>query len=185
MSKPYDMIRPGSVLVAEPYLGDAYFGRATVLIAEHNESGSVGFILNKPLTFDVADLVAEFPSRGFTLGLGGPLQPQTLHFVHTLGSSVPGSVPLYGNLSWGGDFEVLCRLVEAGMAGPGDVRFFLGYSSWAEGQLREETEQEEWAVTTVACETIMEDTEGLWYDLVARMPGHTHWLLVPLHPEDN
>ena len=175
----------GSVIVAEPYAGDAYFDRAAVLVTEHGEAGSVGFILNKPLSVDVADLVDEFPARGFRLGVGGPIQPQTLHFIHRFGEIIPGATHLYDNLYWGGDFTVLCCLIGAGVATSSDVRFFLGYSSWCAGQLADEMNREVWGVAGASEQIILGDTRGLWYDLVSRMPEYTHWLFAPLHAEAN
>ena len=41
----------GLLLVAEPsIIGDVSFNRSVVLLAEYNENGAVGFILNKPLS---------------------------------------------------------------------------------------------------------------------------------------
>ena len=40
----------GSLLVAEPsILHDDSFNRSIILLTEHNENSSVGFILNRPL----------------------------------------------------------------------------------------------------------------------------------------
>ena len=42
--------KKGHLLIAEPsILGDVSFNRSVVLLAEHNDEGSIGFILNKPL----------------------------------------------------------------------------------------------------------------------------------------
>ena len=37
----------GRILISAPFLGDI-FKRSVILLKEHNEEGSVGFILNKP-----------------------------------------------------------------------------------------------------------------------------------------
>jgi putative AlgH/UPF0301 family transcriptional regulator len=44
----------GKLLVADPsIIGDFSFTRAVVLLADHNDEGSVGFILNKPMSHDL------------------------------------------------------------------------------------------------------------------------------------
>jgi len=54
----------GLLLVAEPsIIGDVSFNRSVVLLAEYNESGSVGFILNKPLQYKLRDFVPEINSK--------------------------------------------------------------------------------------------------------------------------
>ena len=48
----------GYLLVAEPsIIGDISFNRSVVLLAEYNENGSVGFILNKPLPYSINDFI--------------------------------------------------------------------------------------------------------------------------------
>ena len=50
----------GKLLIAEPSLtGDVSFNRSVVLLAEHSNEGSVGFILNKPLEYQINDLVLK------------------------------------------------------------------------------------------------------------------------------
>lgn len=40
----------GHLLIAEPsIIGDVSFNRSVVLLADHSQEGSIGFILNKPL----------------------------------------------------------------------------------------------------------------------------------------
>ena len=47
----------GDVLVAEPFLHGKYFGRSVVLITEGSEESTMGLVLNKPLTYDVSNIV--------------------------------------------------------------------------------------------------------------------------------
>ena len=54
------LIQKGHILLAEPALtGDVSFSRAVILIAAHNPKGSVGFILNKPLTYTLDELIED------------------------------------------------------------------------------------------------------------------------------
>lgn len=69
-------------MLSEPYLADPNFERTAILLTEHNEEGSVGFILNKPSdsrVSEVMDTMKDFDSRIF---IGGPVQQDTLHFIH-------------------------------------------------------------------------------------------------------
>ena len=49
----------GSLLVSEPFQNDSYFKRAVVLLSEHDNSGTLGFILNKPTDLRVNDAVDD------------------------------------------------------------------------------------------------------------------------------
>ena len=54
----------GVLLIAEPsIIGDVSFNRSVVLLAEHNQNGSVGFILNKPLKYRLKDFIPEVKSK--------------------------------------------------------------------------------------------------------------------------
>ena len=46
-------ITKGNILIARPTLYDFTFNRTVVIITDHNEKGSIGFILNKPLNQNV------------------------------------------------------------------------------------------------------------------------------------
>ncbi|MEC8684115.1 MAG: YqgE/AlgH family protein, partial [Bacteroidota bacterium] len=63
----------GKLLIAEPaIIGDVSFNRSVVLLANHNEEGSVGFILNKPLTFTLNELIPEIKGDAMQIYNGGP-----------------------------------------------------------------------------------------------------------------
>ena len=50
----------GHLLVAEPsIIGDVSFNRSVVLLADHSDNGSVGFILNKILDFAEVRMFAK------------------------------------------------------------------------------------------------------------------------------
>ena len=77
----------GSILIAEPFLQDAYFQRSVVLLIEHTEHGSMGFVLNKKTDLIVNSFFkefAEFPE--IPIYLGGPVSPNRLFFIHSLGA---------------------------------------------------------------------------------------------------
>ena len=41
-------VSAGKLLISEPFMFDENFKRTVIFLTEHNEKGSVGFILNKP-----------------------------------------------------------------------------------------------------------------------------------------
>ena len=58
-----------------------------------------------------------------------------LHYVHTLGEKIEGSQEIMKGLYWGGDFEVVKKMVENNKVDNSNIRFFAGYSGWNENQL--------------------------------------------------
>ena len=81
--------KKGKLLIAEPSLtGDVSFNRSVVLLAEHNQEGSVGFILNKPLNYSINDLVEEIQVP-FPVYNGGPVEQDNLYFIHKVPELIP------------------------------------------------------------------------------------------------
>lgn len=175
----------GKLLISEPSLRDFYFNRSVVLLTEHSEAeGTVGLILNKPIHLKLSEVVKEFPDNDFPLFLGGPVHPERLFYLHTLGDSVPGSIEVIKGLYWGGDIQKLMEMIELNLVGPGEVRFFIGYSGWDPKQLDRELEESSWIVTQCCTKTIMERTpERLWGNMLKELGNdYAIWANFPADP---
>lgn len=159
MSKEENVNFEGKVLVSDPFLQDPYFTRSVVLITEMNENGSIGFILNKPLSLSVEDAIEGFPDFDKFLSLGGPVDQETMLFVHRKGDILDGSLPLSNGLYWGGDFEQLKVLISQELIKPDDIYFYLGYAGWSPEQLEAEIEQGNWSVSDFS-PVYLEDDES-------------------------
>lgn len=170
----YDDLQPepGMLLIAPPMLEDPNFRRAVVLLCEHNAQGSFGLILNYPLTLHLGEVLDEVAHRQDPLSLGGPVQPNTLHFLHRHGEHIPDALSVVDGVYWGGDFEGLKDLLETNATGTHDLRFFLGYAGWGAGQLEEEIELGGWILAPAAAADIFpEAPDRLWRATLRRMGG--------------
>ena len=130
----------GSILISEPFLQDAYFQRSVVLLVEHTQEGSMGFVLNKKTELSVNTFFADL--QGFPempIYLGGPVSANRLFFIHSLGDLIiPNSLKINDHLYFDGDFSALIHYIQNGHSVDGKVKFFLGYSGWQKGQLHNE-----------------------------------------------
>jgi len=72
----------GSLLISEPFLVDSYFKRSVVLLSEHDDKGTLGFILNKPTDVTLNEAVDDFPDFKVPLYFGGPVETDTLFYIH-------------------------------------------------------------------------------------------------------
>ncbi|GGC78955.1 transcriptional regulator [Flavobacterium lutivivi] len=139
-----EKLKKGSLLIAEPsIIGDLSFNRSVILLADHNEDGSVGFIMNKPLKFSLKDLVPEINSK-FKVYNGGPVEQDNLYFIHNVPNLIPGSIEISNGIYWGGNFEVTKDLLNSGLLKKKNIRFFLGYSGWGINQLETEMQANSW-----------------------------------------
>ncbi|MBN1599611.1 MAG: YqgE/AlgH family protein [Bacteroidales bacterium] len=177
----------GKVLVSEPFLLDNYFKRSIVLITEHNEEGTIGFVLNKPVDININDVIEDFPKIDAEVALGGPVSTNTLHYIHTLGDIIPNSVPVLKNIWWGGEFAIVERLISSGNLDRAQIRFFLGYSGWSPNQLENELSENAWVVSDITPEEIMTPmNKHFWIKTLRRMgKKYEMWSNFPENPEMN
>lgn len=140
-------LKKGNLLIAEPSLmGDLSFNRSVILLADHTESGSVGFIINKPLKYTIHDLIPEIKAT-FKIYNGGPVEQDNLYFIHNIPELIPNSVEISNGIYWGGEYESTKELINKGKIGKDNIRFFLGYTSWEENQLEAEMQESSWIIT--------------------------------------
>jgi len=137
----------GKILIAEPFMLDENFKKSVILICEHNKEGSLGFILNKPVNMFITDLIDDFPEFKCSVYFGGPVATDTIHYIHNVGELLENSVKIEAGVYWGGDFDKLKFLVENELILPKNIKFFVGYSGWSEGQLATEIDTGSWVIS--------------------------------------
>ena len=179
-------IQPGKLLLAEPFMRDSHFKRTVVLLTDHGEGGSVGFILNKQIDSSIDDLVADFPEFNSTVFYGGPVQTDTIHYIHNVGDLLDDSTRIADGVYWGGNFEKLKFLITAELIKPKNIRFFVGYSGWSDGQLDEELESGSWVLADMDSNYLFKnENDQLWtkimenkgdtFSVIAQMPEGADW----------
>jgi len=159
------LLAKGKLLISEPFLPDPNFSRSVVILTEYNSTeGAFGFILNKPTDLEMNDVIDSFPGASFPFHYGGPVNPESLFFLHTLGETViPESRTVMDDLHWSGNYEEVLSLINMGKIGPQDVKFFGGYSGWGVGQLENELNEHSWIISSLPAFDIMStDPALLW-----------------------
>ncbi|WP_115463143.1 YqgE/AlgH family protein [Winogradskyella aurantiaca] len=178
----------GQLLIAEPsIIGDLSFNRAVILLADHNSLGSVGFILNKPLDYNLKDLIdgTESTIRVFN---GGPVEQDNLYFIHTSPELIPNSIEIANGIYWGGDFNIVLDLINSGAISGDNIKFFLGYSGWDENQLDSELESKAWLVSNNTYKNAIVSKLGktFWRDKMLELGGdYCIWSNAPENPSYN
>jgi len=160
----------GKVLISEPFLNDPNFKRTIILLTEHGEEGSIGFVLNKPTDYRIHEVIEEFPEFDSVVYYGGPVQLNTLQFIYKGENVIDGSIEIMPGLYWGGSFDILKTLISSGAVSPRDFRFFLGYSGWIDGQINDELAINSWIVANSSIENIFSDEpDKLWRETLKGM----------------
>ncbi len=177
----------GKILISEPFLPDPNFTRTVVLICEHNEEGTFGLVLNKPSLLHLKDVMENISRKDHLLYIGGPVQQDTLHYIHRRGD-IDGAIAIAPGIFWGGNFEKMLLLLESGQADPKDFQFFLGYSGWGKTQLLDELAQNSWIVSDIVTPRQIFETaaDSLWKQVLSEMGGKFKMFSnYPLDPRSN
>jgi putative transcriptional regulator len=178
----------GSLLVAEPFMWDPNFKRTVTLICENDaENGTFGFVLNRPLEMKLHEAIHGVKKFNARLYYGGPVELDTLHFLHKFGDEIEGAVEVCEGVYWGGNFEKLKALINSGTVSPNDFRFFLGYSGWSSGQLEDEMTELSWITHEANSSHIFKiKPDDLWKEVLKEKGGeYSQMVNYPDDPTNN
>ncbi len=165
----------GTILISDPFLRDPNFARSIVLLAEHNEAGSFGFVLNNAIDLTINVALKDDTLPESVIFQGGPVQVDTLHFIHSLGANIiEESKEIMPDVYWGGDFKKAFDILRKSPELANRFVFFAGYSGWGPHQLEDELEEEAWIVSTIGSAMVFNaniDSTELWKKAMRRLGG--------------
>ena len=172
MSIDNNKIEVGSLLISEPFMDDPNFQRSVILLCEHGEEGSLGFVLNKEVEeLTLKDVISDVGDCSFPLYLGGPVENNLLQFIHAVGNQIDHSIRIAEGVYWGGDFEQLKFLLREGLVNEEQVKFFFGYSGWSPEQLDLEVKEKAWMTAEVDASGVFGQSALLWKKTLYEMGG--------------
>ena len=139
-------------LIAMPSLEDSCFSRALIYIAEHNEHGALGLIVNRPIEINLATLLEKIsvplaPEDSIRLGsqpvlFGGPVQTDRGFVLHRPVGQWQSTLMVNQEVGLTSSRDVLLSFARDGQ--PGEILVTLGYSGWGPGQIEQELAQNSW-----------------------------------------
>lgn len=182
---------PGALLISEPFLHEDYFDHSVTALIEYEPAGAaMGVVLNHPSEYSLQELVDGVTLKDpVEVYCGGPVAQDRLYFIHTLGDVIPGTQPLGDGLWIGGDFDPMLDIVNSGYNLEGQVRFFIGYSGWSEGQLDDELQHNVWTVaplTASPAHMLTGSGDAYWHRAVKALGDDFRgWLFHPQNPMAN
>jgi len=176
----------GKILIAEPLLSDPHFQRGVVYLCEHNEEGSYGFVVNKPLDKTLDYFIDALDVENIPVYLGGPVDSSSLHFLHIRGDLLGGESNDNG-IFFDGDFSQAVSSLKNKEMSTNEILFFLGYAGWSPGQLKEEVHKKSWLVAeTNQLNLFTQKSETLWKESILALDQEYHILTtLPKDPNLN
>ena len=183
-----DSPAPGILLIADPFLKDPNFMRTVVFLCEHQDEGSFGFVLNKNYEYTLDELVSGLDDlKKIPVYLGGPVQMDTIHFLHLYPDKISGGYEIIDGVFWGGSFETAIELIRSGEIDMNKIRFYIGYSGWGSGQLADELKEKSWLTVQASRRLVFHKTPSeIWKDALRGMGGEYEMMVnFPIDPQLN
>ena len=183
------MIEPGAgiLLISDPFLKDPNFMRTVVFLCEHQEQGSFGFVLNRKYENTLDELIPELEGHQLPLFYGGPVQMDTIHFLHQYPDEIPGGQEVMKGIFWGGDFEKVVEMIKNEELDEKKIRFYIGYSGWSDGQLTNELIEKSWLTVEATRQLIFHiDHTEIWKAALKQLGGDYEMMInFPIDPQLN
>jgi len=183
------MIDPGSgiLLISDPFLKDPNFMRTVVFLCEHQDQGSFGFVLNRKYENTIDELIPELEGHKISLFYGGPVQMDTIHFLHQYPEEIPGGQEVMRGIFWGGDFDKVVEMIKNDEIDENKIRFFIGYSGWSDGQLKNELDEKSWLTVKATRKLVFHnDYKEIWKDSLKQLGGEYEIMInFPIDPQLN
>lgn len=181
------LLEPGMLLIADPFLKDPNFMRTVVFLCEHQDEGSFGFVLNRSYDYTLNELVSGLEDLKIPVFYGGPVQIDTIHFLHQYPDLIPGGYEITDGIFWGGDFETAINLIRNKEIDLHRIRFYIGYSGWGSGQLSDELKEKTWLTVQANRKIIFhKETDEIWKDSLRLLGGEYEMMInFPIDPQLN
>ncbi len=183
------MLRPkdNMLLIADPFLQDDHFKRSVIYLCSHNKLGSIGFALNKKFSHSLNQLIGGIDDFEIPVFVGGPVENDSIHFIHQYPQLIRGSQKISETIFWGGDFDCAKELILKEKLEYDKIKFFIGYSGWGAGQLNGELKEKSWLLSHSNDSIVFNcPSESVWKESILLMgPDYKEIINYPLDPQLN
>ena len=144
-------------------------------------------MLNRSYDYSLNELVSGLEDLKIPVFYGGPVQIDTIHFLHQYPELIPGGYEITDGIFWGGDFETAINLIRNNQIDLHRIRFYIGYSGWGSGQLSDELKEKTWLTVQANRKIIFhKETEEIWKDSLRLLGGDYEMMInFPIDPQLN
>ena len=134
----YD-VNAGDVIVAPPAVAHGVFHQTVILLGQHNQEGTQGWVMNRATGHGVSEIIKELNielDQDIPLYWGGPVSPQTVWMLHSTDWALGNTREINSEWAVTSNEQMFHHIANGDE--PSYYRVFMGYSGWVEGQLQEE-----------------------------------------------
>ncbi len=139
-------LKSGFYIKSTAALIGSFFENTTILLVEHNEEGSIGFVTNKSFEKSLHELIEFNYTKPFPLMDGGPVDREHLFVLHKRPDIIDGGIKISNGLYWGGNINQVIEAINTRGANKQEIQLFIGYCGWDLGELEAEVEEGSWTI---------------------------------------
>lgn len=139
-------LKQGVFIKSTELLKETVFEQAYILIAEHNDRGALGFMINKAFGRNLNELEEFKHSLAFPIYSGGPVDQEHLYFVHHRPDVIAEGELIANDMFFGGNFQQAVAAINNRTLTTADLKIFIGYCGWDAGELEAEIEEGSWVI---------------------------------------
>ncbi|MEJ8844544.1 YqgE/AlgH family protein [Lacibacter sp. H375] len=159
-------LQAGNIIISTDLLNDTEFEKVAIIITEHNEKGTIGYVFNQLFPRNFNELEEFKHSNPVPLYAGGQVQTDMLYFMHCRPDLISEGQKVNGNVYMGGDFKKAVLLLNNGQLPVADVRLYIGYCGWDVKELEEEIAEGSWQLTNAPADLVFSTSaESVWNEL--------------------
>lgn len=163
-------IKPGNIIISTNLLDDTDFEKVVIVITEHNQKGTIGYVFNQLFPRMFNELEEFKHSIPIPLYAGGPVQTDMLYFMHRRPDLIKDGELISDAVYMNGDFKTAVQLLNNGELPVNDVRLFIGYCGWDVHELEAEIAEGSWQLTSASVDLVFSSSSGLlWNELHASL----------------
>ena len=160
-------LSPGDVklLVATEQVGGDIFMQTVILLLQHDETGAIGLVINRPTEVEMDELVDDDDALAAYSGAiywGGPVQMNSLRALMRSDAAPGDAERVVGSVY----LVPINDALEDALQDVSSLRLFIGYAGWSPGQLDHEIARGSWHVVPASEDVVFANNPGqLWKQL--------------------
>lgn len=169
------------LLIAMPTLHDPNFSRTVTLICEHSQHGTMGIVVNQPITLCVEELIHQLhtdtdeepaPNRD-PVYAGGPVHINRGFVLHDSDRQWKSTYTIDDDLKLTTSEDILLDIGKG--IGPENSIVALGYAGWGPGQLEQELAENAWLTVPYQAKIIFDTpVEKRWQTAASKLGIDLH-----------
>jgi putative transcriptional regulator len=163
-------------LIAMPALEDPNFHRSVTLVCQHDATGAMGIVINRPADYSLGELLEQMGIATDDPALaqqpivsGGPVHPDRGFVLHDDPREWSSTLRFGRGLAVTTSRDILASMARG--EGPARALVALGYAGWTAGQLESELAQNSWLTVPADQAIVFQTPLGERWHAAARALG--------------